>query len=194
MTLLQRRWLVIDTETTGLPREPWTRPCELGAVLLGEDGEISSEWASLVCVPCPSGADRALALTGITRAEIEAAPSPEAVGRAFQLWRESHGALDVQITSYNVGFDAPMMARLWPDIGPWGPCLMLTATRVMDRAGALERWESGEPKWARLEEAARFFEVRQEEGAHRALADARVAAKILLALARVRADQKSTVK
>ena len=75
MTLLQRRWLVIDTETTGLPREPWTRPCELGAVLLGEDGEISSEWASLVCVPCPSGADRALALTGITRAEIEAAPS-----------------------------------------------------------------------------------------------------------------------
>ena len=31
------------------------------------------------------------------------------------------------------------MARLWPDIGPWGPCLMLTATRVMDRAGALER-------------------------------------------------------
>ena len=48
--------------------------------------------------------------------------------------------------------------------------------------------------WARLEEAARFFEVRQEEGAHRALADARVAAKILLALARVRAEQKSTTK
>lgn len=193
MPLLKRPWLVIDTETTGLPREAWTRPCELGAVLLGVDGQITSEWSSLVNVPCPMGADRALELTGITREEIAAAPPPAEVERAFQAWRATQGASDVEITSYNVSFDAPMMARLWPSLGPWGPCVMLTATRVMDRAGALHRWESGEPKWAKLEEAARFFEVPQEEGAHRALADARVAAKILVALARVRAHgDKST--
>lgn len=194
MPLLKRSWLVIDTETTGLPREPWTRPCELAAVLLDLDGEIVAEWSSLVNVPCPPAADPALRLTGITREEIAAAPAPEAVEAAFQAWRRAHDAERVEITSFNTGFDAPMMKRLWPELGPWGPCVMLTATAVMDRAGALPRWDSGEPKWARLDEAARFFAVGQEDGAHRALADARVAARILVALARTRAEAKSTLE
>lgn len=186
MSVLRRQWLVIDTETTGLPRERWTMPCELGAVLLDLDGEIAAEWSSLICVPCPPAADPALRLTGITREEIEAAPSPAQAWDAFQAWRAGLGIEDVLVTSYNVGFDRPMMTRLWPLFGPWGPCVMLTATQVMGRAGVLPRWETGEPKWARLEEAARYFEIPQEDGAHRALADARVAARILVALARVR--------
>lgn len=186
MSLLRSRWLVIDTETTGLPREPWTRPCELAAVLVDLDGLLAAEWSSLVRVPCPPGASAALALTGITREEINAAPEPEAVSQAFAAWRADQDAREVQITSFNTGFDAPMMRRLWPDVGPWGHCIMLAATKVMDRANALPRWETGEAKWAKLEEAARFCGVTQEDGAHRALADARVAARILVELARRR--------
>lgn len=184
--LLRSRWLVLDTETTGLPRESWTRPCELAVVLVEQDGTLAAEWSSLIQVPCPPQADQALKLTGISREEIAAAPPPDQVGDAFERWRAMHGAAEVQLTSFNIGFDRPMMARLWPRVGPWGPCVMLTATKVMDRSGALQRWESGEPKWARLEEAARFFQVGQEDGAHRALADARVAARILIELARRR--------
>lgn len=184
--VLRSRWLVLDTETTGLPRAPWTRPCELAVCLVEPDGDISAEWASLVRVPCPPEADPALRLTGITREEINAAPSPEEVAAAFLLWRQQRGAEAVQLTSFNVGFDRPMMERLWPDLGPWGPCVMLSATKVMDRSGALQRWESGEPKWARLDEAARFFGITQDDGAHRALADARVAARLLVQLARTR--------
>lgn len=187
MALLRSPWLVIDTETTGLPREPWTRPCEIAAVLLDVHGEPAAEWSSLVCVPCPPGASAALLLTGITREEISAAPPPDAVGEAFSRWRAAHGASEVQITSFNTGFDAPMMKRLWPEVGPWGPCIMLTATGVMGRAGALPLWDTGAPKWAKLEEAARFFGITQDDGAHRAMADARVAAALLVALAKRRA-------
>lgn len=186
MSVLRKRWLVIDTETTGLPRAPWAMPCELGVVLLSEDGEIAGEWASLICVPCPPEAEPALRLTGITREEIEAAPSPNLALERLTAWRAGLGAEAVAVTSYNVGFDRPMMERLWPGFGPWGPCVMLSATGIMGRAGVLPRWETGEPKWARLDEAARYFGIGQEDGAHRALADARVAARILVALARVR--------
>lgn len=184
MPLLRSPWLVLDTETTGLPRERWTRPCEAAFVLLDEEGRTVSEWSSLIRVPCPLAADPALRLTGISREEIEAAPEPDAVIADFEAWRAKHGATTAPLTSFNIGFDRPMLERLWPDLGPWGACVMLIATKVMDRAGALARWDSGEAKWAKLEEAARFFSVSQEQGAHRALADARVAAAILVALAR----------
>lgn len=196
MSLLRSSLLILDLETSGLPRDAWAAPTELAAVVLDVDGVEVSAFESLIAPAqgLPPEADRALEITGITREQLAVAPGPGAVLEAF--WRFWHGHGRPHVTSFNVGFDRPMLDRLLPGVRfdlPWGPCLMMTAHRAMDVARVPEsvcrRHPSGELKWPKLEEAAAWLDVPQQQPAHRALADVRTACEVLRRLVvRARAE------
>ena len=57
---------------------------------------------------------------------------------------------------------------------------MRLAQDEMGPAGALPRFDSGDYKFPKLSEAANYYAIQQQEPAHRALADAKTAAAILL--------------
>lgn len=157
-------------------------PCEIAAVYLEpEVGRIVSTFTSLVRVPVEDWASHALAISGITPAEIAAAPEPLAVLDAFGAWAAALPQAGVQLTAFNVPFDRAMLERLWPYQMPWGACLMVSAGRVMRRENAeVMKDRRGSPNLAM---AADYFAVPVEGTAHRALADALRAARLLVALA-----------
>lgn len=182
MPLLRNPWIVIDTETTGLLPRRAALPCEVAAVYLEpEVGRIVSTFTSLIRVPVEDWASYALAVSGITPAEIAAAPTPDAVLAAFGAWAGALPQQGVQLTAFNVPFDRAMLERLWPYEMPWGACLMVSAGRVMRRENAeVMKDRKGSPNLAM---AAEYFAVPVEGQAHRALADALRAARLLVALA-----------
>ena len=193
MSLLRKPLLVLDTETSGLPRHPWARPIELAIVALDQDGVEVTHFTSLIRpVELPLAADEALRASQLTRAEVMAAPLFDVVDRELGAWASEHGLVQWFVTSFNTDFDGPMMARLWPDTwglpGLWAPCVMRACHRIMDRDPdcALKRWENGELKWPSLAEAASYFGVEVCEPQHRALGDARTAAELVRALAKRR--------
>ena len=183
MPLFRSPLIVLDTETTGFPKHPWAGVCELGAVFLDEEGQEMSSFSAL-CRP-PVLDDRALpalAINHITMEEILAAEPSDEVAEDFR-----HFANGSYVTSFNVGFDRQMCERMGikpPWIRGWASCIMLRATAIMDEAGALPRWDDGSPKWAKLEEAAAYFGVQVQGDAHRALTDARTAARIAIEIRR----------
>lgn len=193
--LFKSRVLVLDLETSGLPRDRWAAPVEIAAVVLETDGiELAAmDWLCFPVQGLPPEANRALQINGIPRADVEAAPlGPQVLLDLWGLWRKTGEPV---VTSFNIDFDRPMLERAAPGLAwsgaLWGPCVMQAACRAMDKADkagepvpGLHRWDSGEVKWPKLEEAARWLGVPQFEPAHRALADARTAAAILVALRR----------
>lgn len=179
MPLLRNPWIVFDTETTGLPVRKDALPCEVAAVYVEPvEGQVVSTFSSLVRVPVYAWSEFALAVSGITPAEIAAAPTPAEVLAAFGAWACALPQEGVRTTAYNVPFDRQMLERLWNFQMPWGPCLMSWARGVMIRDGVA--------KGHRLADAARHFKVDSTGMAHRALADALTAAHVMLALARRR--------
>lgn len=191
MNLLRQPLLVLDVETSGLPRHSWAQPIELALVAVNEDGSERAHFASLIRPDkLPPEAEVALAVNHLTREEVLAAPTFDDVDRALAHWCVEHQVGKWFVTSFNTGFDGPMVARLWPDTwglpGLWAPCIMLAAHRIMDRDAAYtgHRWENGELKWPKLEEAAAYLGVEVREPQHRALGDARTAAGIVRAIAR----------
>ena len=190
MSLLRQPLLVLDTETSGLPRHRWARPLELALVALDQDGREVSVFESLIRpTELPAEADQALQVNHLTREQVLAAPTADEVLERLNAWASKGGYHQWSVTSFNTAFDGPMIARLWPDTwglpGMWTPCILLAAHRVMDADPACPgvRWDSGELKWPRLAEAAAYFGVEVCEPQHRALGDARTAAGIVLALA-----------
>jgi len=172
--------IVLDTETTGLPRDPWARVVELGAVALDDELQEIATFETLICQACPSAADYALRVNNITRDQIDAAPSPENVRDTWVEWLKPYQGR-AKMSAFNIQFDRQMMRRdkLSPANDRWGECIMLAAMKPMENAGALVwmDWKQ-DWKWPRLEEAAKFFEVEVVGDAHRALTDARTAAEI----------------
>lgn len=177
--------LVVDTETTGFPRDEWSRVVEIGAVVLDVKGYAQESWSTLVKPDLfDERASGAVAVHGITRETVEAeglttSLALEAFGHLVSYWFDPGTAF---CTSFNVAFDRPMIARMGPADVRWAPCIMERAMSVMGPAGALPALSDGKWKWPRLSEAADFFGVHVEGTAHRALTDARVAAEILVAL------------
>lgn len=175
MRLLRERLCVLDTETTGLPGSEWARVVEVGAVIYDVDGTEISTFSSLVR---PSILDErarpALEVNRLTVDEILAAPAEQEVVPAFLHWHHEHGA--PWVSAYNVPFDQDFMSRLLGerrDALVWGRCIMAESSRLC-----------GLRRRARLSEMAQLLGVPQQLPAHRALADARTAGEVLLALLR----------
>lgn len=161
--------IVLDTETTGLMHTPEALPCELAAVALDADGREVSCFSSVIKVPTPAWATPALGINRISRDEIEAAPSPLEVRAQFlEWWSKAPGAY---VTSFNLPFDKGMLYRMWPALVlPWGSCVMREAWRLGCDGG--------------LARVAAQLRVPVQEPQHRALADARTAAGVTVALRR----------
>lgn len=190
MSLLRRPLLVLDTETSGLPKHRWAAPIEVACVALDLEGQEWARWESLVrpAVELPPEAEGALRCNHITRAELAEAPPLDQVLLNWSEWVRGHELDGVLVSSFNIDFDRTMMNRLRWTL-PWSEhCIMLAAHRRMDADESYDgfRWDLGELKWPRLSEAAAYFKVAVEEPQHRALGDARTAAGIVRAIARRR--------
>lgn len=186
--LFRQDMLVVDSETTGLTRDSWARPIEVGAVHLNAYGEEAGTWSSLVHTDqLPPQADIALEINGITRAEIAAAPALPLVLSSYLAW--SRGRSFQAAISFNRAFDEAMLRRIeWPVVRWSSKCIMLQACEVMsaDPKCGLRRMKSGRVKWPKLGEAAAYFGVETEDvgPAHRALSDARVAGRVMREISR----------
>lgn len=187
--LFRRPLLVVDTETTGFTDDPEAQPWEIGAVLLAHNG---SEIGTFSAVGCPAvlhpRMDKALSIGGVTAAELRAHPPMTWCVEAFQTWlaEMSRNTDEPRAwTAFNIAFDRPMLARIGVNVETWAPCIMERAKPIMGEAGALP-WFNKYNDWKmpKLSEAAAFFNVPQQEPAHRALADARTAGLIAIALQR----------
>lgn len=177
-TILRNRLVVLDTETTGFPRDSWSRVIELGAVLLDLDGRECDSWSTLVLPDIlDERAAGALAANHITPEMLAGSPNTESAILGFQAWLNRTGAR--YVTSFNVKFDLPMVERMGLHL-QWAGCVMERAMEVMGPAGALPEGRYGGWKWPKLSEAAEFFSVRVDGDAHRALTDARTAAGVVV--------------
>ncbi|MBS0513712.1 MAG: 3'-5' exonuclease [Proteobacteria bacterium] len=159
---------VIDFETTGLSPAQGDRATEIAAVIV-EDGRVVDRYQSLMNagVRIPPYIE---ALTGISNAMIRSAPAAAAVMRDV-----SDFVGDIPIVAHNASFDAKFwdaeLARIERSRKEDFVCSLLLSRRLFPLApshklGALV-------DYARLPVAGRY---------HRALADAEMAASLLLRL------------
>lgn len=160
---------VIDFETTGLSPAQGDRATEIAAVIL-EDGRVVDRYQSLMNggVPIPAFIE---SLTGITNGMIRQAPPAAEVMRAV-----SDFVGDYPLVAHNASFDAKFwdaeLARIHRTRPQDFVCSLLLSRRILPQApshrlGALV-------DYAGLPVAGRY---------HRALADAEMAASLLLHLA-----------
>lgn len=159
---------VIDFETTGLSPAQGDRATEIAAVIV-EDGQVVDRYQSLMNagVRVPAYIE---ALTGITNAMIRSAPP------AGEVMREVSDFIgEIPIVAHNAAFDAKFwdaeLARIQRARRQDFVCSLLLSRRLFPLApshklGALV-------EYARLPVAGRY---------HRALADAEMAASLLLRL------------
>jgi DNA polymerase-3 subunit epsilon len=159
---------VIDFETTGLSPAQGDRATEIAAVIL-QDGKVVDRYQSLMNagVRIPAYIQE---LTGISQAMIRAAPPVAAVMRDVA---EFVG--DIPLVAHNAAFDCKFwdaeLARIDRHRRQEFACSLLLSRRLLPQApshklGALV-------EFARLPVAGRY---------HRALADAEMAASLLLHL------------
>lgn len=160
--------IVIDFETTGL-RPGHDRVIEAAAVVI-EDGDITRTFQSLAN---PGRRIPAFieGFTGITNAMVADAPSTRDVMRDFADFLGDH-----PLAAHNAAFDRgflaaelrPLRRRARQDF----LCTLLLSRRIA----------RGLPSY-KLERVARHLDVQVPADTHRALADADMAARVLLALA-----------
>ncbi|MBV8033945.1 PolC-type DNA polymerase III [Roseateles sp.] len=159
---------VVDFETTGLGPTSGGRATEIAAVLV-RDGVVIDSWASLM----NSGSwvpPYIQALTGITNEMLADAPESTSVMR--ELARFTQGCpLVAHNASFDRGFWQAEMARagIAPDPAHEFACTVLLSRRLWPEA-----------KSHGLGAMTQFHDLRFTGRAHRALADARVTAELLL--------------
>jgi DNA polymerase III subunit epsilon len=164
--------LILDCETSGF--DP--RTCgivEIGAVFV-EGDRIADESYSSLCWPGLSYLRedshwKALTVSGINPALLLPAPETAEVLRDLFTWA-MHTAGEVEVTSYNVKFDRAFIEAAYPQPVAWGECLMQRARSHLRL-----------PRNPSLARACQAFGIARE-GEHRALADARSAAQVMLAM------------
>ena len=124
----------------------------------------------------------ALDIGGVREADLIDLPPMREIASRFLAWiPDVHAGM----TAFNVAFDRPMLNRLGIGYEFWAPCIMERAKKEMGAAGALPWFHKyGDWKMPKLSEAAAFYGVSQQEPAHRALADARTAGLVAIALQR----------
>ena len=181
---------VLDTETTGLPKEdPDAHGVEVGIARF-EGGQCvhRAQWFVRPDVLRDEHAEVAWRVSQISRAQIEGAPAPE------EAWAEIHPWIKgIPIIAWNLPFDQTMIQRSFFSGGRlsgmrarrlvppnWHECAMRRYSRhFVDQVG---RWPSGEPKWSKLAHAAEQSGFSWTGQAHRADADAEMTGRIYLGL------------
>lgn len=171
--------IVIDTETTHY------RPEKAHVI---EIGAITDDGRTFECLCNPGidlrGCEDALRINGITKEEVLQAPPIQVVASQFEDWLEClMDENNVILAGYNSdNYDGPILAR-WPwkiSLDLWKYDVMKMAIPPMDEAGVLPHHPYYRtPKWPKLSEAEKFFEVTREGTAHRALSDAKATMDIL---------------
>lgn len=172
--LFRSRFVMLDTETTGLSR----RACvlEIAGVVVHPDGELGDTFESFVRPADgfdPEEARKAEAVHGITLDMVRGAPTAHMVSGAFRGFLATAGVR--YVTAYNVKFDREMVERMGLRL-EWAPC-------AMERVKAHLR-DAGPYPGGSLERAATALNIPEEGAAHRALADARRAARVLIEVRR----------
>lgn len=188
MSLFRSPLIIIDTETTGLLDDRDATPWEIAAVVVDANGNEIDHTTIMGCpAPYLERMRRIIGLGGLDPDEVLSAPPISDHIPMIRKWSEPYITGGARLTAFNVAFDAPMLARVGLDLAgaPWAPCIMETAKKAMGCSGALP-WMDRYRDWKmpRLSEAANFYDVPQQEPAHRALADARTAALIAVAMQR----------
>lgn len=109
--------VVLDTETSGLPHQPWARVVELAAVVLDADGTEVSAFTSLVQ---PNVLDYrtapALAVSHLTERELRTAPPAHQVWADFCAWGSALPPAPYATTAWRVNFDRRLLS-MTPGIG-----------------------------------------------------------------------------
>lgn len=168
--------MVLDVETTGLAADAWARVVEVGAVLFDPWGAELHAFSTLVrpAVFDAEQAAEALRINGIAPADIEAAPpeahAVEALGAWMKLAR-ARAASEVVVYAWGAEFDEDLLARMGFEVAL--QCGMMWACQSLTR---------GDRPRMRLVDAAGDLGVPVPAGLHRALADARLAARVMFAL------------
>ena len=168
MSLLAgRRFVVIDTETTGWSPRLGHALLEVAAVTL-EDGAVVETWSSLVR-PGRGIPEESTRVHGITEAMVADAPAP---GQVAAELRARCG--DSPLVFHHASFDLGFIARLLREGGQ--PPLY---NPVIDTLGLARAFP--DPSGHSLPVARARLELQPRAG-HRALEDAHAAADLLLAL------------
>jgi len=176
---------VLDTETTGLLKDPDARVIEIGVARF-EDGVCVRRFQSLVRpdLLTEEGAEVAWRVSQIARADIETAPLPEDV------WEAMGDLLDnVLVVAWNLPFDQAMVQRSFFSEGrletmiqrrllppSWKACAMRRFSEAYAAYGT--RWPNGEARWFRLSDAAALMGLEWTGDAHRADADAEMTGRL----------------
>lgn len=178
------RLVVLDTETTGFASDPDSRVVELGGVIVNCDGTLGDRWQSLVRPDIFDAARSAgaIAIHGITPEMVRSEPTTHMAAGTFRGWLRHNGIQFV--TSFNVGFDRPMVERMGLTELRWASCVMLRAFEDMKTANACTLNKFGKPKWPSLAEASAYYGVPVEGRAHRVEADAVQAAGVCVEIKR----------
>lgn len=162
-----RRLLALDVETTGWEPAPDHGIIEVAWVEL-EDGRIGRTWSTLVG-PSRSIATDALGVHGITEMQLAGAPEPDTFAAELRAACD-----DRALVFHHAAFDLPHLDMLFRACG-----LRPLSQPVVDTLGlARGLFGSGENALGVL--AARLG--LSTAPVHRALADARATAEVLLAL------------
>jgi DNA polymerase III epsilon subunit-like protein len=192
MSLFRAPMVVVDTETTGLPsKHPFAEAVEFAAVLLDADGNEVDTWSSLIR-PAYTGPeiDGALAVNHITREQLFSQLPAAGLVPSILGWLDTHGG--PYVTAFNVAFDREICDRMGLRSLRWASCVMQRAMGIMGPAGVLRPANPHHPAFderrpwlfPKLSDAAAFFGVTVDGDAHRALTDARTAARVAVAIRR----------
>ncbi len=171
-------FVIVDVETTGwLPEQAMIT--EIGAVRLS-GGQVTAEFSALVNPGSPIPADIA-ALTGITDELVSTAPPMSEVFPAFLAFAEG-----CVLAAHNAPFDLGFLTAACRSCGlPW-PAFPVIDTAVLARL-VLSGDDVPDCKLATL---ARYFAARTSP-CHRALADAKATADVLIGLLAMLAEAGS---
>ena len=158
-------YAIIDTETTGTPRDPWARIVEVGAVAFTDGAIEIGTFSSLVCPAIlDERAEPALYYNNISFEVVASAPTESAVREKLLDWMTQYAV--TRFYAYNQIFDATMLDRSGIFL-PWAGCIMQLARRTIGGSGGPS-----------LDKAAMHFHI-PTGSRHRALDDARLAAAVL---------------
>lgn len=185
---MPRRVAVLDTETTGLPRDGKARTIEVGGVILEPNGYPAGTFHRYILPHVWSDkAENAQRVHGITYETLmREGLRPEEAMDDLQNWLLLN---DVEcVTSYNVAFDREMLERDNFDY-VWGECVMEQATRVLGPTGVLEPANANHKHYRpdcpwlypSLRRAAELCNLPVVQ-THRALDDALIAAAVHVSL------------
>lgn len=199
--------IVIDLETTGLFKYPHRftpRIIEIGAVFVNSDGEICDTFERVVFQDEKHlrsiEASAAFELSDLTPDFILENGIPENVAAVeFYEWRSAlereHGR--IQYRAYNQNYDFKFLQEEpWLLNDNYGRCIMLESMWIMRDTGLLKIWPNGEYKWPKSREAEKYyaslgFDMTAPGLAHRALRDAIVEAKMVVAIERIKSNRRN---